>query len=256
MMSKEWNSSQLVAYLTAAGAKGRTRSALEKKIPKQIQNRNASILSDLRLAGVVRGPFKNRSDYYFAPQFAPTRERAEVLIENVLREAGAKLTTRSNLGKKVTGFLKTFFDDALASLKAEAKIVELKSGQNTKFYVHREALLEQLRLTDDPETGSGPEPPIRPFPPGTVTLEKIHPIYKKLKIEQGGISTVKIYDIMTRMGAAKEDLHRLLLNEAKSGRVSLHRASTAKFPPEVIAAGIQVEGQPEPLVTVVVKEEP
>ncbi len=256
MMSKEWNSSQLVEYLTAAGAKGRTRSALERKIPKRIQSRSASILRDLRSAGAARGPFKNRSDYYFAPQFAPTRERAELLIETFLREAGAKLTTRSNLGKKVTGFLKSFFDDAMASLKAEAKVVELKGGRNTRFYVHREALLEQLRLTDDSETGSGPASSIGPFPTGAVTLEKIRPVYEKLKTEQGGISTVKIYDIMTRLGAAKDDLHRLLLEEAKSGRVSLHRASTAKFPPEVIAAGIQVEGQPEPLVTVVFKEEP
>lgn len=59
---------------------------------------------------------------------------------------------------------------------------------------------------------------------------------------------------MTRLGAAKEDLHRLLLEEAKSGRVSLHRASTTKFPPEVIEAGIRLEGQPEPLVTIVLKE--
>src|SRR5262249_13786663 len=183
-MSKEWKSSQLVEYLTTAGPKGRTRSALERKIPKQIQSRSASILRDLRLTGVVRGPFKNRSDYYFAAQFAATREEAEVMIENVLREAGAKLTTRSNLGKKLTGFLKTFFDDALASLKAEAKIVELKSGQNTKFYVHREPLLEQLRLTDDSETRSRPSPPVQPFPARALTLDKIRPVYEQLKTEQ------------------------------------------------------------------------
>jgi hypothetical protein len=75
-----------------------------------------------------------------------------------------------------------------------------------------------------------------------------------LKAEQGGIGTVKIYDIMTRLGAAKEDLHRLLIAESKRGGVSLHRASTAKFPPEVIEAGIRLEGEPEPLVTVVLKD--
>jgi len=52
---------------------------------------------------------------------------------------------------------------------------------------------------------------------------------------------------MTRLGAAKEDLHRLLIDEAKSGRISLHRASTATFPREVIEAGIRLEGHPEPL---------
>src|SRR5437667_1877219 len=255
-MFEEWDSSILVRYLTAAGPKGRTRSALEKKIPKQLQSRSASILRDLRLAGVVRGPFKNRSEYYFVPQFAPTREHAEVLIENVLRDAAAKVTTRSTLKTKVTGFLKIFFDDALASLKAEARIVELKGGRNTYFYVHREPLLEQLRLTDHFETGPSPARPMRPFPAGAVTLENIRPIYEQLKTEQGGISAVKIYDIMKRLGTTKEDLHQLLIAEAKSNRVSLHRASTAKFPPEVIAAGIQVEGQPEPLLTVVFREEP
>jgi hypothetical protein len=204
------------------------------------------------LAGAVRGPFKNRSDYYFASQFAPTRERVETLIENILREVGTKLTSRSNLGNKVTGFFKTFFDDALASLKAEARIVELKSGKNTKFYVHREVLLEQLRLTDASETGSRPER----LSSSAVTLDTIRPIYEKLKTEQGGISAVKIYDIMTRLDLAKEDLHRLLLDEARRGRISLHRASTAKFPAEVLAAGIRIEGQPEPLVTIVFRGEP
>src|SRR5262249_16862572 len=37
-MSKEWSSSKLVEYLTAAGARGRTRSELEKKVPKQVQS--------------------------------------------------------------------------------------------------------------------------------------------------------------------------------------------------------------------------
>ncbi len=84
-----------------------------------------------------------------------------------------------------------------------------------------------------------------------MTLEDVRPIYERLKAEQGGISTVKIYDIMTRLGAAKEDLHRLLLDEARSGRISLHPASTVKFLPEVMAAGIRLEGQPDPLVTIV-----
>src|SRR5204863_390648 len=81
---------------------------------------------DLRLAGVVRGPFKNRAEYYFVRELASTREDAEVLIENVLRDAGEKVTTRSTLKTKVTGVLKIFFDDASASLKAEARMFEVE----------------------------------------------------------------------------------------------------------------------------------
>jgi hypothetical protein len=95
---------------------------------------------------------------------------------------------------------------------------------------------------------------MRPSRHADVTLEHVRPIYERLKAEQGGIGTVKIYDIMTRLGAAKEDLHRLLLDEAKNGRISLHHASTAKFSPEAVEAGIRLEGQPEPLVTIVLKE--
>jgi hypothetical protein len=46
----------------------------------------------------------------------------------------------------------------------------------------------------------------------------------------------------------------LLLDEAKSGRLTLHPASTVNFPSEVMEAGIRMEGQPYPFVTVVLKE--
>ncbi len=88
-----------------------------------------------------------------------------------------------------------------------------------------------------------------------MTLDAVRPIYERLKTEQGGIGTVKIYDILTRLDVAKEDLHRLLLEAARSGRVSLHPASTVNFPAEVMAAGIRLEGQPDPLVTVVLRGE-
>ena len=79
-MAKEWSSSKLVEALMAAGAKGVTKSDLEKRIPKALRSRSGSILSELRSAGSIHGPFKKRSDYYFAPQFAPTRAQAEGLI--------------------------------------------------------------------------------------------------------------------------------------------------------------------------------
>ena len=250
-MAPEWQTSKLVEYLATAGAKGLTKSALAQKIPAARRNKSPSILSELRSAGSIKGPFKKRSDYYFAPQFAPTRAHAEALIEDLLRDAGTKLSTKTALNDRVTGFLRIFFKDALAALKSEARIVELRAGRSI-YYVHRDAVLEQLRLTDN--QGAGPPPAsIQSFRHADVTLEDVRPIYERLKTEQGGIGTVKIYDIMTRLGAAKADLHRLLIDEAKSGRISLHRASTANFPPEVIEAGIRLEGQPEPLVTVVLK---
>jgi hypothetical protein len=252
-MPLEFDTSKLLEHLAAAGGKGRTKTNLESKIPSPHRSKFASILNELRSAGSIKGPFKNRSDFFFAPQFAPTRARAEELIETILRDAGAKLTTKSALEKTITGFLKVFFKDALAALKSEARIVELKGGRSA-YYVHRDVVLEQLRLTDDRGAGTSQATPIRSPRHAEITLDDVRPIYERLKTEQGGIGTVKIYDVMTRLGAAKEELHRLLINESKSGRLSLHRASTAKFPAEVIEAGIRLEGEPEPLVTVVLKD--
>src|SRR5437773_1604877 len=104
-MPEEWDSSKLVEYLIAAGARGRTKSDLANRIPKSHRSKSASILSELRSAGSIKGPFKKRADYYFAPQFAPTRAQAEGLIENLLRDAGATLTTKSTLSGRTTGFL-------------------------------------------------------------------------------------------------------------------------------------------------------
>jgi hypothetical protein len=86
-----------------------------------------------------------------------------------------------------------------------------------------------------------------------VTLNDVRPVYERLKVSQGGVSTVKIYDLLVGLGVAKEDLHRLLLHEARRGRLTLHPASTVKFPSEVMAAGIRVPGEPDPLVTVILK---
>jgi hypothetical protein len=254
-MPQEWDASKLIEFLAAAGEKGRTKTALSVKVPAVHRSKIASILSELRSAGSIKGPFKKRSEYYFAPQYAPTRSQAESLIESFLRDAGLKLATKSELSEQASGFLLFFFKDALASLKSEARILELKRGRGT-FYVHRDAVLEQLRLADDP-AAKVPQQPSTPASnrPG-LSLDAVRPIYQKLKTEQGGIGTVKIYDVMTRLGVGKEELHRLLIEEAKSGRISLHRASTMRFPPEVMEASIRLEGQPEPLVTIVLKDEP
>jgi hypothetical protein len=253
-MAKEWSPSRLVEALTSAGAKGMTKSALEKKIPHAVRSRSGSILSELRSAGSIQGPFKKKSDYYFAPQFAPTREQSEALLEKLLLDAGLSLTTKSELRAKARGFLQIFFNDAVAALRSEARIIELKRRTST-FYVHREAVLEPLRVPDQPEVVAPVQAEVGPSPHPALTLEHLRPIYEELKSEQSGIGTVKIFDILTRLGVAKEDLHRLLLDEAKNGRVSLHRASTTRFSPEVIEAGIRLAGQPEPLVTVVLKDE-
>jgi hypothetical protein len=87
-------------------------------------------------------------------------------------------------------------------------------------------------------------------------LETLLPAYRRLKAEQGGFSAVKIFDLMQVLDGSKEDLHRLLIDEAKAGRVSIHPTTSVELPAELVDAGIRLPGYPEPFVTVIVKNEP
>jgi hypothetical protein len=89
-----------------------------------------------------------------------------------------------------------------------------------------------------------------------LTLENLLPVYRRLKAEQGGFSAVKIFDLMQALNGSKEDLHRLLIQETKAGRVTIHPTTSVDLPKEVIDAGIRLAGFSEPFVTVIVKSEP
>ena len=97
--------------------------------------------------------------------------------------------------------------------------------------------------------------PTQPSETASISLDDVRPHYLTLKAEQGGISAVKIYDVMKKLGVSKDELHALLLREAQCGRVSLHAASTVNFPHEVLEAGIKIEGEQQPYVTFILREE-
>jgi hypothetical protein len=65
-----------------------------------------------------------------------------------------------------------------------------------------------------------------------------------------------MFDLMRALNRSKEDLHRLLPDEAKANRVSIHPTTSVELPVEVIDAGIRLPGHAEPFVTAVVKNEP
>jgi hypothetical protein len=251
----EWDDSEIVKALAKAGTKGLTTADLTKRLPAGLAKK--SVLTELKASGLIRGPFRiGRSYFYFDAKNAPTREQMESRIEELLRHAGIKVTSRSSLETRIKGVPKSLFKDALSLLKAEGKIVELKGPTGGTLYVHREPVLDQLRLSG----GIGAENKHRTPPPASpktsISLEEVRPVYEALKAQQGGISAVKIYDILKAFGGSKDELHRLLLNEARHGRVSLHPASTVNFSREVMEAGIRLDGQPHPFVTVVLKEGP
>jgi len=251
-----WSQEDIVRVLARAGAKGLTTTALAKAISAPATNRQlSSVISELKSRGAIRGPFRmGRLSLYFETKSAPTREHLESRIEDLLRRAGTRVTTRSDLDKEMKGVVQSLYKDAISALKAEGKIVELRNARRSPLYVHRDAIVEQLRV----ESGGGHDR--RPLPltqspkTASISLDDIRPYYLSLKAEQGGISAITIYDMLKKLGVSKDKLHSLLLREAQRGRVSLHAASTVNFPREVMEAGIKIEGEQQPYVTFILRE--
>jgi hypothetical protein len=251
-----WSEEDIVRALARVGTKGLTAAALAKAISAPAANKQlSSAITKLKSRGAIRGPFRiGRFSLFFEAKSAPTREYLESRIEDMLRRAGTRVTTRSDLDNGMKGVVQSLYKDAISALKAEGKIVELRNARRSPLYVHRDAIIDQLRV----ESGGDRDrrPPSSPQPPEatSISLEDVRPYYLALKAEQGGISTVKIHDILKKLGVSKDKLHALLLHEAKRGRVSLHAASTVNFPREVMEAGIRIEGEEQPYVTFILRE--
>jgi chromosome segregation and condensation protein ScpB len=243
-----WSEEDLVRALATAGTKGLTAAALAKAISAPADSKQlSSAITRLKSRGAVRGPFRmGRLSLFFEAKSAPTREHLESRIQDVLRRAGTRVTTRSDLDKAMKGVVQSLYRDAISALRAEGKIVELHNARRSPLYIHRDAIIDQLGLESDRD---------RPQPePASISLDDLRPHYLTLKAEQGGISAVKIYDILKRLGVSKEKLHALLLREAQRGRVSLHATSTVNFPREVMEAAITIEGEQQPYVTFILRE--
>ena len=154
----------------------------------------------------------------------------------------------------MTGLNRLFFADGIKHAVARRIIVELACG-SSKYYLHRDVAAEyfDFKAAASPDERV-PLEPLTPVEP-KLAFDDLLPVYRRLKAEQGGFSAVKIFDLMKALGQPKEVLHRLLLDEAKAGRVTIHPTTSVELPAEVIDAGIRLPGYAEPFVTFVVKNE-
>jgi hypothetical protein len=248
-----WSEEDIVRALARVGTKGLTATALAKAVSAATPNKQlSSAITKLKSRGAIRGPFRmGRFSLFFEAKSAPTREHLEARIEDLLRRAGTRVTTRSDLDKGMKGVVQSLYKDAISALKAEGKIVELRNARRSPLYVHRDAIIDLLRLENGGDRSTSPTPSSEA---ASISLDDVRPYYLAMKAEQGGISTVKIYDILKKLGVSKDELHALLLREAQRGRVSLHAASTVNFPHEVMEAGIKIEGEQQPYVTFILRE--
>lgn len=129
--------------------------------------------------------------------------------------------------------------------------MELACGVS-KYYLHRDVAAEYFGFEAASAEASASQDPSAPAEP-KLRFEDLLPVYRRLKAEQGGFSAVKIFDLMKALDRPKEVLHRLLVEEAKAGRVTIHPTTSVELPKEVIEAGIRLPGYSEPFITVVVK---
>ncbi|MFD2183915.1 hypothetical protein [Rhodoplanes azumiensis] len=257
----------LASAIAAAGDAGLTLGALKTKFvgaaTRGKPEREAALrdtLAALTRDGAIWGPVRHGgTQYYFGRGRGPSIETASALVVRLVLQAGTKLVSKAGLEKKVTGMQRRFFADALKHAVASRAIVELSCG-SSKYYLHRDVAADRFGFDPRDEIGAGSRrtphaaPASAGMPAPVLTFETLLSAYRRIKAEQGGFSAVKILDLETALGASRDNLHALLLAEAKAGRVSLHPTTSVELPPAVIAAGIRLAGFSEPFVTVVVKD--
>ncbi len=124
-----WSEEDIVRALARVGTKGLTAAALGKAISAPAANKQlSSAITKLKSRGAIRGPFRiGRFSLFFEAKSAPTREYLESRIEDMLRRAGTRVTTRSDLDNGMKGVVQSLYKDAISALKAEGKIVELRT---------------------------------------------------------------------------------------------------------------------------------
>ncbi|XUM24300.1 hypothetical protein ACRAVF_14510 [Bradyrhizobium oligotrophicum S58] len=248
----------LLPAIIKTGNAGLKKGEIDKKFVGKSKERAAELrdrLTTLVRDGEVRGPFKSgRSLYYFGSGYGPSVETASQAIAKLIASSGVKLISKPSLEKKVTGMNKKFFADGLKLATSSRAIVELTCGKS-KYFLHRDVAADYLGFDDSASELQRTPRPADGVPVSALTLDDVLPAYRRLKAEQGGFSAVKIYDLMKTVDGSKEELHRLLIEETKSGRVTIHPTTTADLPREEMEAGIRLAGFPEPFVTVVVKNE-
>ena len=252
---------ELLPAIIDAGGSGLTFGKITQRFAgsSKAKERTAALrekLAALVRDGAIRGPLKHgRTQYYFASGHGPSIETASEAIVGLVARSGIKLLSKAGLEKKVIGMNRPFFADGLKHAISSQELVELNCG-SSKYYLHREVAADRFGFEATAATPSR-QPSVgetRPVP-ANLTLEHLLPAYRRLKAEQGGFSAVKIYDLMQALDGSKEDLHRLLVEEAKAGRVTIHPTTSVDLPREVVDAGIRLPGFAEPFVTVVVKSE-
>jgi hypothetical protein len=236
--SVESVSDRLVGILQQAAG----NLASEKQFQKEVTGIDGVFLKQAiehaKTEREIRGPY-TREKLYLPFGIGPSVESVSEKVVSFAQRAGYRPPSDKNIKDQLTAIEQVFLKDAIKDAVKIRAVLELTCG-NKKYYVHRNTAAKHF---GEPGEKSG-----------GLTFEQLLPAYRGLKARQRGLSTVYISDLLEVLAVPREALHRLLLEEAKTERVTLH-PSTIFEPPEVEAAGIRHPSLGKLYVTVVVKEE-
>jgi hypothetical protein len=241
-----WALDDILPEIVNAGDAGVPRGRIKEKVAKRHRDEISQTLKALVDAKEVWGPVKHgNSEYYFAWERGPSAKTAANVISGLVSKSGTRLLTKTQLEKQVGGMDAKFFAEGIELAISTKRIVQLVCGKS-KRYFHRETAEKYFSLALPPPVGR----PDR----SELTMETVRPILLRLTAEQGGLSTIKIYDLLRSLDVSKEELHEFLKKEAKAGRLTIHPTTSVKLMPEVIEAGIKLPGFSEPFVTVAIRD--
>ena len=236
----------LHTIISEAGASGISLAKLRDKSRLKDADLDGQ-LKHLRSQYLIAGPFKSgRSSLYYPKGYEPNAESVGSKIEDLIRNTGSKLTSRSQIEEKIRSPFKQFFKDGVRALVAAGRVAELKGGQST-YLLHIDAarqLFPEIASEDQIKQIGQADPSFK---------EHVLDTYQSLKAEQGGLSAVSIGKLLTRIGCSKEALHSLLLEEARAGNADLHPTTVLDLSPEDREGALSVPGKIEPAITVTLR---
>jgi hypothetical protein len=236
----------LHTIISEAGASGISLSKI-KKLSKLKDADLDQQLKHLRSQQSIAGPFKyKRGDQYYAKGHEPGGESVGKMIEDSIRNSGAKLRTVKQVEDKINLPFKNFFRDGVRAAVASGRVAELKGGQSV--YLLHVDVVQQLF----PEIGTTNHPS-QIERQGASLREQVLHAYHALKADQGGLSAVSIGKLLNRVGCSKEALRSFLLEEARAGNADLHPTTLVDLSPEDREGALQVPGTTEPAITVTVR---
>lgn len=238
----------LLGLIESAGEKGITVTGLYRLLKQQgnveSEDNLKAHLHELKVLRKIEQVKFGSAYLYFTPLNAPSPSKTNRLIEERLQKMGPRLVAKATFEKEFTGPAKIYYADAFQELKAQRRVAQFKAAY--VYLLHISAiphLFSSISSADLENTDS------QKSESSGLSWSNILSVYQEVVSSRGGLGAVPIGTLMRRLGAGKETFHRILLEEAKRGRATLHTANTTNLSEEEREGMLWVPESQDPFVT-------